>query len=124
MNTDSNLKSDILSAYGTCDFIASLTGEDIRKKMEEELVRYVFVCSDSQEETEEFARRYLLDNSLKVKEIIENFSPAIFKVQGSRLMEDFIWSDEYFQTVNPKFPSLNRTLLTGILARILSLIHI
>lgn len=124
MNTDSNLKSDILSAYGTCDFIASLTGEDIRKKMEEELVRYVFVCSDSQEETEEFARRYLLDNSLKVKEIIENFSPAIFKVQGSRLMEDFIWSDEYFQTVNPKFPSLNRTLLTGILARIAALYHI
>lgn len=124
MKTDPNLKSDILSAYGTCDFIASLSNVDVRKKMEEELVRYVFVCSDDQEETEEFARRYLLDEKLDVKAIIENFSPAIFKAQGSRLMEDFIWSDEYFQTVNPKFPSLNRTLLLAILSQISALYEV
>lgn len=125
MKTDKSLKNDILSAYGTCDFITSLTYEDLRKKLEEELIRYVFVCTDSIKESEEFAKEYLLKDDIDVRAVCESFSPAVFKAQGSRLMEDFIWADEYFQTVNPQFPALNKTLLLAILSRIayLSGIH-
>ena len=121
MKIDTPLKNDLLSAYGTCDFISSLTNEDLRHKLEEELVRFVYVCTNDPEKTEEFAKTYLLGEDISVPTLIASFSPAIFKAQGSRLMEDFIWADEYFQTVNPKFPAMNRTMLVAILSRISAL---
>lgn len=121
MKIDTTLKNDLLSAYGTCDFISSLTNEDLRQKLEEELVRFVFACTGDQEKTEEFARTYLLGEEIDVADLLASFSPAIFKAQGSRLIEDFIWADEYFQTVNPKFPAMNRAMLLTILKRICTL---
>lgn len=114
---NNTLRNDILSAYGTCDFLSSLTEADFRGELEEELLRFVFLCSDSAEACEAFARDCLLDEHLdrsRIDHVLHSFSPAVFKAEGSRLLDDFSWADEYFQTTSPEFPCMNQNLLYSI----------
>ncbi len=114
MNDFSKLRDLILSAYGTCDFIAGLTNQNMRQKLEDELIRFVYLCTNDPLQTQAFAKTCLLGEDLKIDPILQNFSPAVLKAAGSSLLDDFIWADEYFQTVNPNFPSVNETLLSDL----------
>ncbi len=118
MNDISKLCDLILSAYGTCDFIAGLTNQNMRQKLEEELIRFVYLGTNDPAKVQEFAKTCLLGENLQVDSILQNFSPAVLKAAGSSLLEDFIWADEYFQTVNPNFPSVNETLLSDLYRQI------
>lgn len=118
MNDISKLRDLILSAYGTCDFIAGLTNQNMRQKLEEELIRFVYLGTNDPAKVQEFAKTCLLGENLQVDSILQNFSPAVLKAAGSSLLEDFIWADEYFQTVNPNFPSVNETLLSDLYRQI------
>ncbi len=116
---DEVLKDDILSAYGTCDFIHSLDEEDLRKKMEEELLCLVFACSNDLETVRRFKKDYLLCENVDPADLVASLSLPVFKARGSRLMEDFVWADEYFQTADPSFPAQNARLLGDIFNRII-----
>lgn len=114
MNDYSKLQDLILNAYGTCDFLAGLTNENMRRKLEDELVRFAGLCTDDRQEVYRFASSCLLTKNLPVDEILNSYSPAVFKASGSSLLEDFRFADEYFQSVDPAFPPTNQNLLSQI----------
>lgn len=116
---DKLLQDNILSAYGTCDFIHSLDEEDLRRKMEEELLGLVFACSNSLHTVRDFEKTYLLEKAHDLPALVSSLSLPVFKARGSRLMEDFLWADEYFQTADPSFGFQNTNLLQTIFNQII-----
>lgn len=119
-----SLKNDILSAYGTCDTIQSLTGLSLRPLFGRELLEFYAAVHPEQKAQEEFAREYLLMDPAVQREILSPFSSenperrkkAIedFFSRDSQIYPEFSWIDDHFRSQNPKFPPLNQKLLHSI----------
>lgn len=119
-----SLKSDILSAYGTCDTIESITGQPLRQALSKELLQFNLLCHPerTKKELEEFAGEYLLLDGLQeealVQEAIDSLDEQKLIDAGSRIYPEFNWLDSHFQQQNPAFPPLNQKLLRSIYSQI------
>lgn len=104
-----SLKSDILSAYGTCDYLDSHYTENLRQLFEDELARTV-LQNKGKKEAEAFIESCLLGTpNLEVLE-----EQKLPDSDRSVVFDEFAWLDHDFQKQNPAFPDLNQTLLRRI----------
>lgn len=119
MNTNSKLNSDLLTACGTCDFLSSLLGWDMRTKLADSLLEFVRRGTQSDAQAKKLVE--LLPDILTpssdrtfsgVPLPVDAYDPSV------TMLEDFQWADDYFKVVSPDFPALNEPLLKSIYWRL------
>ena len=115
------LKQDLLTAYGTCDFLSGLLGWDMRRRMESALCRDLYAKTGKRSDVSALCDLFLDLPEHEKERIIERVCTSPARAGGysiEDLKEDFRWADAYFQTSAPDFPSLNEILLHSILTKI------
>lgn len=108
-----NLKTLILQAYGTCDFLAGENGLDMRHDLSLFLGWY-YISLHSSETLDSFVQTYLLIppamKTLREHEMVSGYSKEAMESLGRELYEDFVWADALLNQFHSGFENKNAQL--------------
>jgi AAA+ superfamily predicted ATPase len=115
-----NLKNEIYSAYGICDLLSrSINHMDMRKEMNQELLFAFYQAHPDLNECLQFAKDYLLFDEPVTLESLKKLLAALpgsdFEKEGSQVLYDFEWADEYLSNLHTGLNFSAKDLYSNIL---------
>jgi SpoVK/Ycf46/Vps4 family AAA+-type ATPase len=118
-----NLKNEIYSAYGICDLLSrSINHIDMRKEMNQELLFAFYQANPDLNAALRFAKDYLLfDDPItmeEVKKILAALPDSDSEKEGSQVLYDFEWADEYLSNLHTGLSFSAKELYSNILKQL------